>query len=84
MPQPSSTRKTSKLYPARLFLLFLSLGTLPGFSQNYVYTYAGDGTPGYVDGDASEARFNTPFGIALGPGGSLYLAESMFGGHPLG
>ena len=24
------------------------------------------------------------FGIARGPGGSLYLAESMFGGHPLG
>lgn len=84
MPQPSSIHKTLKLHPALPFLLSLSLSMQPGFSQNYVYTYAGDGSPGYADGAASEARFNTPFGIALGPDGSLYLAKSMFGGHPLG
>ncbi|MCO6488127.1 MAG: T9SS type A sorting domain-containing protein [Phaeodactylibacter sp.] len=71
----------SSICPAWPLMLFLSLAMQPGFSQNYVYTYAGDGSPGYVDGDASVARFNTPFGIALGPDGSLYLADG--GNHAI-
>ncbi len=30
---------------------------------------------GFVDGDAGTARFNMPGGIALGPGGVLYVAD---------
>ena len=56
-----------------IFCLFLSAQA--SFGQNYVYTYAGTGSPGYVDGDTSVARFNNPFGIALGPEGYLYLAD---------
>ncbi len=37
-----------------------------------------DGLPvvGYVDGKADEARFNRPRGIAFGPDGALYVADT--------
>ena len=41
-----------------------------------VSTYAGTpGTPGLTDGLGSAARFNQPNGIALGPNGTLYVAD---------
>ena len=30
---------------------------------------------GYLDGSVATARFNSPYGLALGPGGALYVAE---------
>ena len=48
-----------------------------------VRTVAGSGQPaktgiwvpgGYADGKGSAARFNTPMGIAVGPGGDVYVA----------
>ncbi len=48
----------------------------PGFSQNYVTTYTGTGSPGFVNGDTSVASFNKPFGICIDPNGNLYLADA--------
>jgi sugar lactone lactonase YvrE len=44
--------------------------------SGYVLTLAGQGTPGYADGDQSQALFNRPTGIALHPDGSLIVTES--------
>jgi hypothetical protein len=46
------------------------------YSQNYVTTLAGQGSPGFLDGDTSEAMFNRPFGITIDPDGNLYLADA--------
>jgi hypothetical protein len=46
-------------------------------SGGQVTTFAGIGTPGLVDGDASStAQFNIPIGLAIGPGGVIYIADS--------
>ncbi|MCK5765389.1 MAG: T9SS type A sorting domain-containing protein [Bacteroidales bacterium] len=45
-------------------------------SQNYVSTYAGTGSSGFVNGDTSVASFNRPFGICIDPEGNLYLADA--------
>jgi hypothetical protein len=45
-------------------------------SQNFVTTYAGTGSPGFVNGDTSVASFNRPFGICIDQEGNLYLADA--------
>jgi len=45
--------------------------------QNQVTTYAGTGTPGFVNGDTSIAQFRQPFGICIDPDGNLYLADAQ-------
>jgi hypothetical protein len=37
--------------------------------------YAGSGTAGYLDGPAASARFRTPYGLAVGPDDTLYVAD---------
>jgi hypothetical protein len=49
---------------------------LTNHSQNFVTTYAGTGSPGFVNGDTSVASFNKPFGICIDPEGNLYLADA--------
>ncbi|MEN9225530.1 MAG: NHL repeat-containing protein [Thermostichus sp. HHBFW_bins_43] len=44
-------------------------------SQQQVTTFAGSCVAGYRDGDPSQAQFRTPVGLALGPDGSLYVAD---------
>ncbi|MDB5101847.1 MAG: repeat containing protein [Cyanobacteria bacterium RYN_339] len=40
-----------------------------------VSTYAGDGTPGFVDGPRLQARFSEPLGAAIDADGKLYVSD---------
>ena len=44
--------------------------------EGVVSTIAGDGTAGYVDGAAAQARFNGPVGVAVDQDGSVYVADT--------
>ena len=48
----------------------------PGAPKVTLTVYAGDGQSGYVNGPAATARFNGPFGLAVGAGGALYVADT--------
>ena len=65
--------KSFTRFMAVLVIIFISFSA---FAQNYVTTYAGTGTPGFMNGDTSVAQFNQPFGIAIDPEGNLYLADA--------
>lgn len=54
------------------FVLFGSMAN----SQNFVTTFAGTGSSGFVNGDTSVASFNKPFGICIDPEGNVYLADA--------
>jgi DNA-binding beta-propeller fold protein YncE len=41
-----------------------------------VKTIAGGDSPGYVDGDAASARFDTPCGVAITANGDLFVADT--------
>ncbi len=59
---------------AAIFVVILVSTNL--YSQNYVTTYAGTGSPGFVNGDTSIASFNKPFGICIDTEGNIYLADA--------
>jgi sugar lactone lactonase YvrE len=40
-------------------------------------TVAGTGLPGYKDGPAKQAQFNSPYGIAVDKSGVIYVADSL-------
>ncbi len=44
-------------------------------ADGVVSTLAGSGTAGFVDGPGSSARFNAPRDVAVGPDGSLFVAD---------
>lgn len=52
-----------------------SAGFLP--LQGNVTTFAGSGTQGYQDGEATAAAFRNPQGVVAGPDGTLYVADSQ-------
>ncbi len=41
----------------------------------YVSTYAGDGTPGHVDGPLATARFAAPEDVAVDAAGNIYVSD---------
>jgi len=41
-----------------------------------VSTIAGDGTAGYADGPAAQARFDGPMGVAVDDGGRVFVADT--------
>src|SRR5262249_28525570 len=50
---------------------------IPNGSQFTVETVTGNGVPGFIDGDASVARFNTPTGLGITADGTiLYVADT--------
>lgn len=53
----------------------LTGGRSTSFSGGEVSTLAGTGEPGFSDGNASEAKFNGPTGLALDSSGNLYVAD---------
>lgn len=59
-----------------LILIFNSFLFTTISAQNYVTTYAGTGSTGFVNGDTSIAQFNRPFGICIDQEGNLYLADA--------
>ena len=44
--------------------------------QGIVSTIAGDGTAGYADGPASQAKFDGPVGVAVDKAGDVFVADS--------
>jgi sugar lactone lactonase YvrE len=63
----------------RRTLLLSTVSIIPALGQppRRVVTIAGTGTPGYSGdgGPAVEAEINNPYGLNLGPDGSLYFCE---------
>lgn len=51
------------------------LETTPDWRAS-VTTIAGDGSPGFADGAAPQARFADPFGIAVDKRGNIYVADA--------
>jgi RHS repeat-associated protein len=64
----------------RVRVVALHSGTYYGVSMTAedIYTLAGDGTSGYSGdgGLATSAELDDPHGVAVGPGGQLYLADT--------
>ena len=46
-------------------------------SAQVVTTFAGSGAPGSVDGNGAEASFYYPQGLAVGPTGNVYVADTL-------
>ena len=57
-------------------LVFLDGNTVRELFDGVVTTLAGSIDPGFVDGPGSFARFSSPLGLQVGPGGRLYVADS--------
>jgi sugar lactone lactonase YvrE len=68
--------KRTTTFLATFLTGFLMMFIAPLAAQNYVTTYAGTGSSGFVNGDTSIASFSNPFGICLDQEGNVYLADA--------
>ena len=48
----------------------------PVATSGCVTTHAGTGVAGLLDGKSDAAMFSYPYGLAMGPGGKLYIADN--------
>src|ERR1035437_4869823 len=53
-----------------------SIYELPAGTTNWISIGGSNSVSGYADGVNSLARFNSPAGVAVSPGGTLYVADS--------
>jgi len=44
-------------------------------AEGIVSSFAGNGTAGYMDGDANSSQFDSPWGITFAKDGNLYVAD---------
>lgn len=61
-------------FSSSVYLLLFIISS--AHAQNYVTTYAGDGTNGYADGDTATCKFKSVFGICIDHSGNLYIADN--------
>ncbi|HZT32261.1 MAG TPA: SMP-30/gluconolactonase/LRE family protein [Bryobacteraceae bacterium] len=61
----------------RSLIVFLSLAALAVAAPKRIVTIAGTGVPGFSGdgGPATQAQVNNPYGITMGPDGSLYFCD---------
>ncbi len=57
-------------------LLFFCVAITFCSAQNYVSTYAGNGTPALINGDTAAARFKNPFGMCIDKFENIYVADA--------
>ena len=61
-----------ELIKRSILILFLFSGVVLG---QYVSTLAGSGQVGHQDGSGASALFSNPHGVAMGPDGSVFVAD---------
>lgn len=61
---------------SKLFLFSLLFLPFVLQAQYRVYTYAGTGQPGSVNGIRNKAKFRTPFGICADKHGNIFIADN--------
>ena len=61
----------------RIYFTEPTSNSIRGIVNNYVYTLAGWGAPGFADGPWDVAEFNNPSAIAFNPDGHLYVADTL-------
>jgi DNA-binding beta-propeller fold protein YncE len=49
---------------------------IQGETERQILTIAGNGAPGYRDGEGRQAMFRMPTAVAVGPAGEIYVADS--------
>ena len=60
-----------------IYLSDFSNHTIRKIVDGVVYTHAGTGQQGYLDGEKTKAQFNHPSGIAIDAQDNLYVADTM-------
>jgi sugar lactone lactonase YvrE len=65
----------------RLYVTDFNNHAIRVLDSGMVSTLAGTGAQGFVNGPVTSAKLNQPHGLALGPGGEIYIAE--MGNHAI-
>lgn len=68
--------KTKLLLKTIPLILLLSFTATAAADSTALADYAGDGSPGYLDGTSLKAKLNRPYGLAVDKDGGLLFADS--------